>query len=164
MKISVKITEKDLFAFSMYNSYTGFTGALNAVFSLGALILLALSWEWTTVFQKSLLAFCFLLFAVIQPAILYRKSKKQAKGAAFLNAIDMTFLEDKIVISQGESSGEISWEEIWKVVQTRGLYILRTGPTRAYLVPRPAFMGQEKQFIELIKRILPAYKTKGVKG
>ncbi|MCI8512785.1 MAG: YcxB family protein [Lachnospiraceae bacterium] len=164
MKISVKITERDLFAFSMYNSYTGFTGLLNAVFSLGALILLALSWEWTTVFQKSLLAFCFLLFTVIQPAILYRKSRRQARGAAFSNAIDMTFLEDKIVISQGESSGEIPWEEIWKVVQTRGLYILKVGPTRAYLVPRAAFSGQEKQFVGLIKRVLPTHKTKGVSG
>ena len=46
MKISVTMTARDLFQFSLYNSYSGFSGAFNVIFTLGALAILAVTWNW----------------------------------------------------------------------------------------------------------------------
>ena len=72
MKISVTMTARDLFQFSLYNSYSGFSGAFNVIFTLGALAILAVTWNWETinVYQRILLVFCALIFTVVQPLML----------------------------------------------------------------------------------------------
>ena len=64
MKIVVKMTARDLFDFSMYNSYSGFTGLFNIVFTAGAVAILAVTWNWPTVsvYQRILLVLCALMF------------------------------------------------------------------------------------------------------
>ena len=76
MKISVTMTARDLFQFSLYNSYSGFSGAFNVIFTLGALAILAATWNWETinVYQRILLVFCALIFPVVQPLMLDRKA------------------------------------------------------------------------------------------
>ena len=85
MKISVTMTARDLFQFSLYNSYSGFSGAFNVIFTLGALAILAVTWNWETinVYQRILLVFCALIFTVVQPLMLDRK----AKGHRFFRAL-----------------------------------------------------------------------------
>ena len=41
MKITVNLTVKDLFTFSMYNSSSGFSGLFNLFFTAGAIFVLA---------------------------------------------------------------------------------------------------------------------------
>ena len=83
MKFSVKMTAKDLFDFSMYNSYSGAMGLFNVICTFAALVLLIVTWGSTDVYQKVLLAFCMLIFTVIQPAMLHFKSKSRRRCTDF---------------------------------------------------------------------------------
>lgn len=163
MKLSIKITAKDLFEFSMYNAKRGMTGFLNLLFSVGPLVIFALSIQWTTVFQKALLIGCFLLFAVIQPALLYGKSKRQAERSGFSTPIDLTLTDEEILVEQGRSAGAMPWSEIWGVISLKNLYVLKIGPTRGYLIPKRELAGREKELIHVLKKNLPPRKTKGLK-
>ena len=79
MKIVVKMTARDLYDFSMYNSYSGFTGIFNIVFTVGAAAILAVTWNWPTVnmYQRILLVFCILIFTVLQPLLLMQNRRSR---------------------------------------------------------------------------------------
>lgn len=165
MKITVNLTVRDLFNFSMYNSCSGFSGIFNLIFTAGALIILAVTWQWETVstFQRILLVLCALMFTVLQPAILYRKSKRQAERPGFSAAIDLTLTDEKFGVELGGTSYDMEWQQIWKVIRTRSMYIVKTGPTRAYLIPDRSLDGRNRELEEIFRKNLPKTKMKGLK-
>ena len=166
MKICVNMTARDLIDFSMYNSYSGLTGIINVVFTVGALAVLFVTWNWPTVtgFQRILLVFCALIFSVVQPLLLMNKSKKQAASAGFSAPITLTLSDKTFTVEQGGATGDLEWKQVWKVICIRNLYIIKVGPTRAYLIPKRAVEGREKELESILKRNLPAGKTKGLKA
>ena len=165
MKITVNLTVRDLFTFSMYNSSSGFSGLFNLFFTAGAIFVLAVTWQWETVsmFQRVLLILCALLFSVIQPLILYRKSQKQAKRQGFDAELEMELADSGFRVKLGEVGCDLGWDQIWKVIRIRSMYIVKTGPTRAYLIPVRSVAGREKELEEIFRKNLPKSKRKGLK-
>ena len=83
--VTLRITAKDLWMFSMYHANAGFMGMFNLIFSLAALYLLIFRWSTTTVPYRCLLVVCALIFTVWQPFLLWNKARKQAKRPAVKN-------------------------------------------------------------------------------
>ena len=166
MKINVTMTEKDLFDFSMYNSYSGFSGVFNLIFTLGALAILIMTWNWESIgtFQRILLLCCLLIFTVVQPLMLKSKSKKQAQRTGFSTEIHLTLTDKKFVAERAEVENSLEWDQIWKVIRIRSMYIVKVGPTRAYLIPNRSIEGREQELRELLKKNLPKSKMKGLKA
>ena len=164
MKFSVKMTAKDLFDFSMYNSYSGAMGLFNVIFTFAALVLLIVTWGSTDVYQKVLLAFCVLIFTVIQPAMLHVTSKKQAEMHGFSTPVNLTLTDEKIAVEQAGVEGEILWSQVWKAARIPSMFILKVGPSHAYLLPNAAVEGREEELLALLKKNLPEKKTKGLKA
>ncbi len=166
MKIVVKMTARDLYDFSMYNSYSGFTGIFNVVFTVGAAAILAVTWNWHTVnvYQRILLVFCILIFTVLQPLLLMQKSKKQAAAIGFSLPITLTLSDEKIAVEQGGVTGDMEWGQIWKVIRIKSMYIIKMGPIRAYLIPKRSIEGREKELESILKKNLPVGKMKGLKA
>ncbi len=122
--IEVKLTTKDLWKFSMYHSYQGLQGLFNIIFSAAAVFLLITTWSSNSTSYRVLLIVCALMFTVWQPGILYLKALRQAKTPAIQNVMTLTFDENGILVSQGEESLEIAWENIGKVDRIRDMMIL----------------------------------------
>ena len=152
MKISVTMTARDLFQFSLYNSYSGFSGAFNVIFTLGALAILAVTWNWETinVYQRILLVFCALIFTVVQPLMLDRKAKQQAGAIGFSAPLNLTLGDEKIDVEKAGMTGELFWNQVWKVV-------------RGYLIPNRSIEGREQELVEILKKNLPESKRKGLR-
>lgn len=165
MKISVKMTARDLFWFSMYNAYRGFTGVFNVIFTVGALGILAATWTWESIdgYQRALLVFCALLFTVVQPFMLSRKSRLQARTSGFSAPVNLTLGDDGIKVEKAGMEAELSWKQVWKIVRIKPMYIIKTGPTHGYLIPNRVLEGREKELVEIFRKNLPDSKTKGLK-
>lgn len=166
MKIKVNMTAQDLFAFSMYNAYSGFTGAINIIFTVGALVILCMTWNWDNIniVQRLLLVCCALLFTVVQPAMLKYRSNKRAKMTGFSATINLTLTDEKFGVEKADVNGDLKWDQIWRVIHIRSLYIVELGPTRAYLIPERSVEGREQELVEIFKRNLPKSKMKGLKA
>jgi len=166
MKIKVNMTAKDLFGFSMYNSYSGFAGAFNLIFTVGALAILVYTRNWDSVstFQRVLLVCCALIFTAVQPAMLYFKSQKHAKQEGFDTDINLTLTDKRFLAERAGVNAEFEWNQIWKVIRTKSMYIVKVGPTRAYLIPLRSIEGREKELAGIFKKSLPASKMKGLKA
>jgi len=162
IEIEVKLTAKDLWKFSMYHSYRGLQGLFNIIFSVAAVFLLITTWSSNSVSYRVLLIVCALLFTVWQPGILYLKALKQAKNPAIQNAMTLTFDENGIMVSQGEESLEIKWENIGKVDRMKDMMIVYMDRVHAYLLP-DSVTGEKKTAIRgLIKEKLPPERRKRI--
>lgn len=166
MKFSIKMTAKDLFEFSMYNSYSGGMGIFNVIFTVTALALLIFTWNWggVSIYQRLILVFCCLIFTVLQPALLHFKSKKQTEMIGFSTPVNLTLTDELIKVEQAGVEGDLEWTNVWKVVRIPSMIIIKVGPSHGYLIPNRSLAGQEEELIALLRRVLPEKKTKGLKA
>lgn len=165
MKLSINMTRKDLFVFSVYNSFSGISGLFNIIWTIAWAAALIVSFrmpEYHLIHRLAML-FCVMLFPVIQPCVMWSRSEKQSKTLAFTTTIDLTFGEE-ILVDQAGATGEISWEQVRKVVRLKSMYILDMGYGRAYLIPNRSVEGQEEEFLAILKEKMPKKRLKGLKA
>ena len=162
VRFRIQITAKDLWMFSMYHSNKGYLGVFNLFFTLASLWLLVTRWSDVTVAYRILLLICVLMFTVWQPALLYMKAAKQAKTKAVKEPMDMTCSAEGILIEQAEQSQQITWDQIVKVEQVKGLLIIYMGRVHAYLIPEQASAACKEQLLEMIRTNLPAERRKKI--
>ena len=81
-----------------------------------------------------------LLFTVIQPLTLYRKSKRQVEQNENINKpMEYKFTDDLIQISQGEEHVEYEWNQVIKVSSSKLCIFLYVSKYRAFIIPRRVF-------------------------
>ncbi|GLC82572.1 hypothetical protein LBYZC6_46860 [Lacrimispora brassicae] len=146
----------------MYHSYRGMQGLFNIIFSAAAVFLLITTWSSNSTSYRVLLVVCALMFTVWQPGILYLKALKQAKTPMFQNIMTLSFDEEGILVSQGEESLPIAWENVSKVDRVRDMMILYMDRVHAYLLP-DSVVGEKKAAVRgLIKEKLPPERRKRI--
>ena len=121
--VTLHITAKDLWAFSMYHANAGFMGIFNGLFSLAALYLLIFRWNTTTVPYRCLLVVCALIFTVWQPCLLWLKASKQAKRPAVKNPMRLMFDQEKLTVSQEDNSADFTWEQMGRLDAKPSMYM-----------------------------------------
>ena len=111
--VTLTVTAKDLWAFSMYHTNAGLMGIFNLLFTLAALYLLIFRWSSTTTPYRCLLVICVLvLHTVWQPFLLWTKAKKQAKRPAVKDPMRLVFDDEKLTVSQTDNQAEFTWEQM----------------------------------------------------
>ena len=162
IEIEVKLTAKDLWKFSMYHSYQGLQGLFNIIFSAAAVFLLITTWSSNSTPYRVLLIVCALMFTVWQPGILYLKAARQAKNPRIQNSMLLSFDEEGILVSQGEESLPIAWENIGKVDRAGDMMILYMDRVHAYLLPDSVLGEKKTEIRSLIKEKLPPERRKRI--
>ena len=160
--VTLHLTAKDLWTFSMYHANAGFMGIFNVLFSLAALYLLIFRWSSTTVPYRCLLVVCALIFTVWQPFLLWTKARKQAKRPAVKNPMRLVFDDEKLTVSQEENSAEFTWEQMGRLDAKPSMYILYMDRVHAYLIPKTTLGEQEEAFRALVTTHLPKEKRRKI--
>ena len=142
IKLSIKLTAKEMFDFMMKHTYSSFSGYIGLILSVCALLGFVATFnnEAVTIQYKIVLIFTALLFTVIQPLNLYYKSKKQVEQNENINKpMEYIFDSSKIKVSQGEESVEYDWNQVVKIVSSKTSIFLYTAKYRAFILPRRSF-------------------------
>lgn len=160
--VTLHITAKELWIFSMYHANAGFMGIFNVLFSLAALYLLIFRWSSTTVPYRCLLVVCALIFTVWQPFLLWMKAAKQAKRPAVKNPMRLRFDDEMLTVSQEENLADFTWEQMGRLDAKPSMYILYMDRVHAYLIPKAALKNQEEAFRELVTVHLPKEKRRKI--
>ncbi|MFT4107944.1 MAG: YcxB family protein [Lacrimispora sp.] len=160
--IEIKLTAKDLWRFSLYHAYWGSKAVFPAIFSLAAVYLLVTSWDTSTVAYRIMFLVSALVFTVWQPLLLYLKSAKQAKNSRIRNGMTLSFDEEKILVSQGEESLSLEWENIRRGERIGDMTILYMDRIRAYLLPDDCLAEKKAEVTALIKEKLPPKRRKRI--
>ena len=160
--VTLTVTAKDLWAFSMYHANAGLMGIFNLLFTLAALYLLIFRWSSTTTPYRCLLVICVLVFTVWQPFLLWTKAKKQAKRPAVKDPMRLVFDDEKLTVSQTDNQAEFTWEQMGLLDAKPSMYILYMDRVHAYLLPKTALGDQEEAFRELVTAHLPKEKRRKI--
>ena len=82
IKIDMQLNAKDIWLFSMYHSNRGFLLIFNVLFTVVMYYYMITSWNTIDIPRKILFLALANMFLIIQPAMLYLKSAKQARSEA----------------------------------------------------------------------------------
>lgn len=151
IKFSMTMRVKDMYRFLLYHGYSGMSGIINMIISIGALVLL-LAGVGDSTTAKVMLGIMAALFTIINPIYLYYKAAKQVKLAKmFAKPLNYQINEDGITVSQGEESLIVDWKDVRRLVETAGYFYLYLSLTRAYIFPKEILGEQEKNFRKILE-------------
>ena len=145
IKITVKISEKDMADFMLKHAYSSISGWFGVVLSVAALIYLVIGYAemiWST---RIALLFIGVLFTIVNPVMLVSKAKKQVKkNKMFEVPIDYILSEKVLVIEQGEEQLTVPWENIQLVRSSKRSLIVYITKIRACIWPKAQIGAQYK--------------------
>ncbi|MDL2296056.1 YcxB family protein [Lachnospiraceae bacterium OttesenSCG-928-E19] len=149
-KFNVKITQKVMFDFLVYHTYTHVMGMVAVVFGLinltigiHALVNQGEKWIVYSIFG--------LIFLFGTPIMLWFTAGTSVKGTAiFQKPIEYELSDAGVRASQGEQGNVAPWESILRVTSTRNGIFLYQGKSNAIVLPRKEMGEQEAAVIEII--------------
>ena len=162
LKFEVRLTAKELWAFSMYHANGGMRGIFNLLFTAVALFLLIVKWSVLPVSSRILLIVCLLLFTVWQPVLLYTKARKQAKTAAVRDAMNLTFDGEGLKVEQNGQTAAFTWDQMGRMDRMPTMIVLYMDRVHAYLLPKSVTGEQEEALCEMARKYLPKERRRKI--
>ena len=110
IKIDMQLNAKDIWLFSMYHSNRGFLLIFNVLFTIVMYYYMITSWNTIDIPRKILFLALANMFLLIQPAMLYLKSAKQARSEAIRAGLSLEMNDEGIVVSSKGESIDFKWD------------------------------------------------------
>lgn len=144
MRFGYRINGKDMFRFLIYHVYH--TRA--CIMAIAILILGTVGGVLNFAHGNQAQGWFYLIagwgFFAIFHLNLWVKAQQQAKlSESFAQLLSMEFCEDEMIVTQGEQSANIPWEQIVKVKCTKHLILVYTDAVHAYLIPKENILPLE---------------------
>lgn len=151
LEFDVELTTSDLYRFSMRHSYLSISGMFGVLISVGSFIYLAFGYSSLDRTACMALAIIGCLFTVVQPMMLYMKSRAQVQRNKNINApLHYVLSEEGILVRQGDEEGVVKWEEVQKKIMTSNALYLYMSPIRAFIFPRAQCKEVYEQVCEMV--------------
>lgn len=163
MKVEFDVTleAQDLFRFNMYQTYTGIHGIISILIALIVFVIAGISGANGAYAYMALYLFIGIVVLFYIPFTLRARAKHTMKTNAVLaHTLHYTLTEDSIAVTQGEESGELPWDQIYKMVSTRNQILIYSTRINAYVIPREQLGELYEQVKQLAQQQLPKYRVK----
>lgn len=161
VKFTVKMTEKYMYDFFLYNTYTSLSGLLGPVVGVAALMVAFNSYQkggFASAVPALLIA---ILFLIINPIQLKSRAKMQVQQSEmFKKPLEYEFNETGIVVRQDELEAVNQWGEFVKAVSTQKSVILYLNRVRALIFPKECMGEQYEEVLKMIHTHMPPSKVK----
>lgn len=161
VKFEVKMTEKYMYDFMLYHTYTQFSGLLGGVvgvFGLGLSIHYILKGDTMSAMPFMMVA---LLFLVMTPISMKNKANLQVKMTeTFRKPLQYELTEEGIVVRQEELETMNEWKDVVKAVSTGKSVILYLSRVRALIFPKECMSEQYEAALKMIHTHISPAKVK----
>ncbi len=149
----VNMNAKELFKFSMNNTYRKVTGILWILFSIGAAFVTVYTWGDVDISRSILMIVLASLFTVVNPILTWMRVKLQAKtNKSFAKPLTYTIDEQGITVSQDELSDSVKWNEIWKAVKYGRQVVVYITNVRAFVFPVDCIGDKYDDLVTLLEK------------
>ena len=161
IKFEVKMTDKIMYDFLLYHSYTSASGLFATLIGVGCFILAV--YKGVNGDSQSAVLFgalgAMLLFST--PFTLKSSAKNQVKNTEmFQKPLEYEVTEKGLTVTQSGQSAENTWDNIMRVVSTSKSLIIYITRMRAIILPKEAMGDDYMAVVELISKNVPAKKVK----
>lgn len=144
------IAPMDLWKLSMYHTYHSVIGACNVIFTCAMFIASYFLMGKTNDVIEVLLIFGCLLFPVIQPVLLYLRSKSQVAGVP--KDMELLFNERGLHVTVGEQHESIPWKKIKGMTKEHNMVIIHSDERHGYILTNRAMDGKRESFLEYMEQ------------
>ncbi len=161
VKFEVKMTDKMMYDFMLYHTYTHMSGLLGAI--IGVLALgMGVNYMLAGESMAAMPAFIFaVLFLVVTPVSLKGRAKTQVqKAKMFQKPLEYELTEEGVTVRQDELEVTNKWSEFSKAVSTNRAVILYVTRMRALIFPKESMGEQYEAAVKMISTHMPPQKVK----
>ena len=151
IKIDMQLNAKDIWLFSMYHSNRGFLLIFNVLFTAVMYYYMITSWNKIDTPRKILFLVLANMFLIIQPAMLYLKSAKQARSEAIRAGLSLEMNDEGIVVSSKGESVDFKWESGFRSRIVPGIIIIYVDAVRGYLLPDRYIKENKEKIVAVLK-------------
>jgi hypothetical protein len=151
IKIDMQLNAKDIWLFSMYHSNRGFLLIFNVLFTIVMYYYMITSWNTIDIPRKILFLALANMFLLIQPAMLYLKSAKQARSEAIRAGLSLEMNDEGIVVSSKGESIDFKWESGFRSRIVLGIIIIYVDAVRGYLLPDRYTKENKEKIVAVLK-------------
>lgn len=160
-EFEAKISEKDLMDFKVYHNYHSVSGAAALLFGVIALVICIISIRQVNISYTLMMGFFGLFFTVYTPIGMKLKVRQQMKTiAAFQEPMKYTVTEEKIMLTQGDVSEDLSWDDIFKIKCTGKSLVLYITAVRANIIPLGCLGLEAENFMTIAEKKLKPFQMK----
>ncbi len=158
-EFDIRLTAGELFTFTMHHTYSSASGLVGLGISIGSLVLCAARYKYFDSTTIIALLITGLLFTVVQPVMLYFKSRVQVKKNESINDdLHYRISEEGIEVSQGGQQAFVKWHEVRKRKMVKNAMYLYMSPVRAFIFPESQCGGSFNEAAVLVKDMMEKYK------
>lgn len=161
VKFDVKMTDKAMYSFMLYHTYTSLSGILGVVFGIVTFVfgMRAIS---QGAYNSAIIFFMFtFLFIIFTPISLKNRSKRQVKTSPmFQKPITYELIEEGVKVSQDDQEVVNPWEDFMKAVEINGALVLYVTRLRALIFPKADLGEQYTAVVQMISTHMPPAKVK----
>lgn len=151
IKIDMQLNAKDIWLFSMYHSNRGFLLVFNVLFTIVMYYYMITSWNKIDTPRKMMFVLLANMFLIIQPAMLYLKSAKQARSEAIRAGLSLEMNDEGIVVSSKGESIDFKWESGFRSRIVPGIIIIYVDAVRGYLLPDRYTKENKEKIVAVLK-------------
>ena len=151
IKIDMQLNAKDIWLFSMYHSNRGFLLIFNVLFTAVMYYYMITSWNKIDTPRTILFLVLANMFLIIQPAMLYLKSAKQARSEAIRAGLSLEMNDEGIVVSSKGESVDFKWESGFRSRIVPGIIIIYVDAVRGYLLPDRYTKENKEKIVDVLK-------------
>ena len=151
IKIDMQLNAKDIWLFSMYHSNRGFLLIFNVLFTVVMYYYMITSWNKIDTPRKIMFVLLANMFLIIQPAMLYLKSAKQARSEAIRAGLSLEMNDEGIVVSSKGEGIDFKWESGFRSRIVPGIIIIYVDAVRGYLLPDRYTKENKEKIVAVLK-------------
>lgn len=144
-----KVKVSDLWQASMYYAYSSYLAVINICCILSAVVLLIKLWATSPAWLKAFLILFLMLFTVIQPLMVYVKSKNSLAGN--YPDISLEFLDNEINITADGKSQTKYYRNIRGIVKKPTILIIYMEDGNGYILNNGVTGKNKAAFYDFIK-------------
>lgn len=165
LQFNTQLTAKDLYRFNMRNAYTSTQGILSII--CAALVVFVFIWRFDRLTVPYMILFIILaiVFIIYIPVSLWLRSNQVFKNnEIFKEPLTYSFTDEDITVtspSAQEEEAHLRYDDIYKVVVTKGYILIYTNRISAYIIPRG--FDDETKVMDFLTDKVDNYKLRGVR-
>lgn len=163
MKVEFDVTLKaqDLFRFNMYQTYTGIHGIISILIGLIVFVIAGITGQNGSYAYMILYIFIGIVILFYIPLTLWTRAKHTIKTNEVLaNPLHYTISGKSVTVTQGGETGELLWDQIYKMISTKHQVLIYSSRINAYVIPREQLGDLYAQVRQIAEQQLPKYRVK----
>ncbi|WP_291635330.1 YcxB family protein [Clostridium sp.] len=147
-KFTYQTTAFDLWQLSMYSIYSSIVGVCNIIFTVAMFLLSIRFWGDVNSFIKIGLILVICLFTVIQPAVVYRRARRQLRAVP--HDMEIGFDDNGIHVKTENQSSDLKWNTIKGVSKKPSMIVVFSTTKHGFVLTNKVLGKQKKAFYNYV--------------